>query len=88
MKGLLSKVAGFGRKMLGASMAALAAVGAVGTGLAVTANNAMAQASGFGAAVTGTIDDTKADVVLIGVAVLAVIVLIAAIAWVSRAINK
>lgn len=65
-------------------------VGATGTALVVGAQNAMAQTSGtgFGTAVTGTIDDTKADVILIGVAVLAVIVIIAAISWVSRALNK
>lgn len=42
----------------------------------------------FAAGVTGAIDDSKADMILIGVAVLAVVVLVAAIGWASRAARK
>lgn len=46
---------------------------------------AMAQGTGFGAAVTGTIDDAKGDVTTIGIAVLGVAVLISCIVWIKRA---
>ena len=45
-------------------------------------------AGDFATGITGTIDDTKADILLVGLAVLAVIVLIAAIGWVSRSVKK
>jgi hypothetical protein len=49
---------------------------------------ALAQDSGFASAVTGTIDTTKTDVTTIGLAILAVVVLLCAIGWVSSAIRK
>lgn len=42
----------------------------------------------FATGVTAAIDDSKADMILIGVAVLAVVVLVAAIGWASRATRK
>jgi len=58
-----------------------------GASLAVFgAQMAMAQSgTGFGAAVTSTIDDAKGDVTTVGIAVLGVCVLIACIAWIRRA---
>jgi hypothetical protein len=49
------------------------------------AQMAMAQGTGFAAAVTGTVDDAKSDVTTVGIAVLGVAVLIACIAWIRRA---
>lgn len=74
---MLTKFRGYGAALVALAMSAF-----------FGASNALAQGTGFATAVTGTVDEAKADIILIGVAILAVIVLIAAIAWVSRAIKK
>lgn len=57
-------------------------VAAVGMGASVAAF-----ADGYGAAVAADISASKADIVLVGTAVLAVVVAIALIAWVRRPVK-
>jgi len=62
-----------------------AAAGALGLGMLVPG---AANAAGMADGVVTTITSANADVILIGTALLALVVLIASIAWFKRAANK
>lgn len=49
---------------------------------------ALADGTGLATGVTTTIDGAKVDITTIGLAVLAVLVLIVAISWIKRAMGK
>ncbi|GAA0709464.1 major capsid protein [Dokdonella soli] len=73
----------FVRKLAAASFAVLGAV--AGTSMLVSKAQA---AGGLSDGVVATITSTQADIVTIGVAILALMVLVASIAWIKRAFSK